>query len=171
MKYNNNYTIKDLFMNKELKGLFPQFTQKDSKKSLFSFEWIDKKVCQYIKSAFNGRMSNGEIVIKGKYKQRYNEIKAMKSLIEDMVNNIPSLTRNLRSGSKLVTPFMSIDQLKQLTEPEDKIKVMQIVLDNIKYNPDFQNTKRGYSFIKDKYFFKQQEKWLSKVNYDKLRRN
>ena len=58
MQYNDKFGMRDLFMNKELKSLFPQFTQKDSTKNVFSFEWVEKKVAEYLKAVFNGRMSN-----------------------------------------------------------------------------------------------------------------
>ncbi len=103
MKFNNRFTMQDLFMNKELKGLFPQFTKKDKLQNVYSFEWVDKKVAEYIKSVFNGRIKNGEVIIKGKHRERYKQIKAMQGLIENLFNNMPAITKNIRKNTRLVT--------------------------------------------------------------------
>lgn len=170
MQFNDKFRMKDLFMNKELKGLFPQFSRKDGLKNVYSFEWVEKKVAEYIKSVFNGRITNGEIIIPGKHKERFKEIKAMKSLIEDMFNNIPVITKNIRNDTRLITPFKCIDQLKEITDPMKKIQVMQIIFDNLNYNPEFLSQDRFSSHVKGLDFFKRQEIWLNSVGYYNLRR-
>lgn len=170
MQFNDRFSMKDLFMNKELKGLFPQFTKKDKLQNVYSFEWVEKKVADYIKSVFNGRIRNGEIIIPGKHKQRLKEIQSMKTLIEDMFNNIPAITKNIRNNSKLITPFKSVDQLKEITDPIKKAQVMQIIFDNLNYNPEFQSQDRFTTHVNGLDFFKRQEIWLNAVEYNKLRR-
>jgi len=170
MQFNDKFSMKDLFMNKELKGLFPQFSRKDKLQNVYSFEWVEKKVAEYIKSVFNGRMRNGEVIIPGKYKQRYKEICAMKSLIEDMFNNMPAITKNIRSNSRLITPFKSVDQLKEINDPIKKMQVMQIIFDNLNYNPEFRSQDRFTSQVSGLDFFKRQQIWLNSVEYFKIRR-
>lgn len=172
MQYNDKFGMRDLFMNKELKGLFPQFTQKDSMKNVFSFEWVEKKVAEYLKAVFNGRMSNGDLIIPGKFKQRFKEIKGMKQLIEDMFNNIPAITKNLRRNTRLITPFQCVDQLKQIKDPQKKLQVMQIIFDNLNYNPDFQSQNRfDSSFSYGMSYYTRQDLWLKSVGYYDKRRN
>ena len=77
MQFNDKFGMKDLFMNRELKGLFPQFSRKDKLQNVYSFEWIEKKIADYLKSAFNGRKSGDEIIIPGKFKDKFKEIKAI----------------------------------------------------------------------------------------------
>ena len=171
MQYNNKFGMQDLFMNKELKNLFPQFSKKDGLKNVYTFEWVEKKVADYIKSVFGGKKSGDEIIIPGKFKDKFKAIKNMKGLIEDMFNNIPAITKNVRKNTKLLTPFQSIDQLKSIQEPDKKIKVMQIVFDNLNYNPDFESENRfGNVKIKSKDFAKRQEKWMEMVGYNNKRR-
>lgn len=169
MQFNEKFGMKDLFMNKELKGLFPQFTRRDKLQNVYSFEWIEKKVAEYIKSVFGGRMSNGEIIIKGKFKEKFNAIKAMQGLMEDMFNNMPAITKNIRSNTKLITPFQSIEQLKEIQSPEKKIAAMQIIFDNLNYNPNFKSQNRFRSEIMPNDYYRRQQMWLKMVGYDKRR--
>lgn len=171
MQFNDNFTMKDFFMNKELKGLFPQFTKKDGLKNVYSFEWVNNKVADYIKKVFGGRKSGEDIIIEGKHKERLKQIKAMKKLIEDMFNNIPAITKNIRYNTRVITPFKSIDQLKEITDPVKKIQIMQIIFDNLNYNPEFLSQDRFSSCSRSLDFFKRQEIWLNSVEYFKIRRN
>lgn len=171
MQCNNKFTMKDLFMNKELKNLFPQFTKKDGLKNVYSLEWVTKKIEDYLKNVFGGRRSGDEIIIKGKHKDKLKQIKGMQTLIEDMFNNIPAITKNIRKNTKLITPFQCVDQLKQITDPQKKIQVMQIIFDNLNYNPDFQSQNR---FSNQDYrldYLKRQEIWLKSVGYYNRGRN
>lgn len=169
MKFNNRFTMQDLFMNKELKGLFPQFTKKDKLQNVYSFEWVDKKVAEYIKSVFNGRIKNGEVIIKGKHKERYKQIKAMQGLIENLFNNMPAITKNIRKNTRLVTPFQCVDQLKNIQDPVKKMEALQIVFDNLNYNPDFQSQNRFSNSTIFNSYYKQQTMWMKMVGYDKRR--
>lgn len=170
MQFNNKFGMQDLFMNKELKNLFPQFTKRDGLKNVYSFEWINKKVEDYLKNVFNGRKVGDEIIIKGKHKEKFKQIKGMKTLIEDMFNNIPAITKNIRKNTKLITPFQCVDQLKEITDPQKKVQAMQIIFDNLNYNPDFKSQNRFTSQNSRLDFFRRQQIWLKSVGYDNKRR-
>lgn len=170
MQYNDKFSMQDLFMNKELKKLFPQFTKKDGLKNVYSYEWIDKKVEEYLKNAFGGRKSGDEIIIKGKFKERFKQIKGMQTMIEDLFNNMPAITKNIRWNTKLITPFQCVDQLKNITDPQKKIQAMQIVIENLTYNPDFQSQNRFRSEIKSLSYYQRQDLWLKSVGYYNKRR-
>lgn len=171
MQFNDKFGMQDLFMNKELKGLFPQFTKQDKLQNVYSFEWVEKKVASYIRSVFNGKMQGGEIIINGKYKDKFKEISAMKQLIEDMFNNMPAITKNIRKNTRLITPFQCIDQLKEMQDPKHKIMAMQIIFDNLNYNPDFQSQNRFSSQVMTNDYYKRQNIWLSAVGYYNKRRD
>lgn len=164
MQFNNKFSMKDLFMNKELKHLFPQFTKREELKNVYSFSWVDKKITNYLKAALNGRMRNGDIVVNGKYKEKFNEVKSLKEVLEGLFNNMPSITKNIRKNTKLFTPFQSIDQLKQISSLRKKLQIMQIIFDNINYNPDFQSENR-ITQSKDKVYLRKQQHWLKSVGY------
>lgn len=165
MQYNDKFSMKDLFMNKELKKIFPQFTKKEGLKNVYSFAWIDKKVEEYLKNVFNGRRSGDEIIIKGKFNERFNQIKGLKEVIENMFNNIPAITKNIRKNTKLITPFQCVDQLKEITDPVKKIQIMEVIFNNVYYNDDFH-----YNGYKDKNFEERKTKWLKSVGYYNKRR-
>ena len=167
MKCNDRFSMKDLFMNKELKGVFPQFTKKETMQKNINMEQIEKKVASYIKSVFNGRMSGGEIIIKGKYKEKFKQIKALVPTLESMFDNYSKITENIRNNARLITPFFSVEQLKAFEDPKKKLMAMQIVLDNILYNPEFQKNNQPVS----NEYLKRQQKWLKSVGYYNLRRN
>lgn len=171
MQFNDKFGMRDLFMNKELKGIFPQFSKKDKLQNVYSFEWIERKIADYLKSAFNGRKSGDSIVIQGKFKDKLKEIKALRSILESMFNNMPAMTKNIRKNTKLITPFQSVDQLKNLTDERKKIMAMGIVLDNLNYNPEFKSQNRIASSIMPNDFYKRQQIWMNSVGYDKIRRN
>lgn len=171
MQFNDKFGMKDIFMNRELKGIFPQFSNEDKLKNVYNFEWIENKVAEYLKEVFNGRISNGEIIIPGKFKQKFKEIKAMKTMLEDMFNNMPAITKNVRRNTKLITPFQCVEQLKEIQDPRKKIQAMQIVLDNLNYNPDFKSQDRFRSEIMPNDYFRRQQIWKDTVGYYNKRRN
>ena len=165
MQFNTKFTMKDLFMNKELKNLFPQFTKKDGLKNVYSYEWVEKKVADYIQSVFGGYKNGDKIIVKGDYKDTFNQLRSMKSLIEDMFNNMPAITKNIRKNTKLITPFQCVDQLKKIQDPHQKMQAMQIILDNLNYNPDFQSQNRFRNNTMTSNYYKRQEIWLRLVGY------
>ncbi len=171
MQYNDKFTMKDLFMNKELTSLFPQFTKQDRLQNVYSFEWVEKKVAEYIGSVFGGTYTNGELVIGGKFNERFKQISAMKGLIENMFNNMPAITKNIRKDTPVLLPFQSVDQMKEISDPIDKLRVMQIVFDNLNYNPEFQSQDRFSNKNFNDNYFKRQQMWLKSVGYFNLRRN
>lgn len=170
MQFNEKFGMKDLFMNKELKGIFPQFNKKDRLQNVYSFQWVENKIAQYIKQVFNGYIRNGDVYVRGKYRQTYKEIKAMKQVLEDMFNNMPAITKNIRKNTKLITPFQCVDQLKEIQDPKKKLMAMQIVFDNLNYNPDFQSQNRFSTLATRTDYFKRQQIWMQAVGYDKIKR-
>ncbi len=170
MQFNEKFGMKDLFMNRELRGVFPQFTKKDRLQNVYSFEWVDKKVAEYLKNVFGGRKSGDSIVIPGKFKEKFKQIKAMKTMLEDMFNNMPAITKNIRHNTKLITPFQSISQLKEIQTLEQKVAVMQIVLDNLNYNPNFKSQDRFRSGIFPNDYYRRQDIWLNSVGWYNKRR-
>ncbi len=168
-KYNRRFSMQDLFMNNELKNIFPQFTHRDKLQNVYNFEWVNNKVENYLLNALGGYKQNGNIVVYGKYKDQLNKVKNLQPFIETMFNNIPAITKNIRKNTKLITPFQSIEQLKNMQDPLKKLQAMQIIFDNLNYNPDFE-TENRINKLQTKDYLKKQEKWLTSVGYFNLRR-
>ena len=66
--YNDRISMKDLFQNKELSNILPQFKDEDLK-NVQSFDWVNDKVKQYIQNALNAEIEGEEIIVKSEAKR------------------------------------------------------------------------------------------------------
>lgn len=165
MQFNNNLTMKDLFMNKELKNIFPQFSERDKLQNVYSFEFVEHKVREYIKNVFNGSYYKGNILVYSKFKLVLKTLKDIKGIIEDTWNNISSITKNIRRNTRVYTPFSCIDEIKSIGTIDGKIMAMQIVLNNLNYNPECASQNRFSStYFQSDYLFRQ-AMWMKAVGY------
>ena len=158
MQYNNKFTMQDLFQNRKLASVLPQFYKKDGLKNVYSFNWVEDKVTKYLKSVLKARLVDDELVIRGKHREKIKEIKRLKTVIESMFNNMPSITKNIRKNTRLILPIENLDELKQIKTMDGKLNIMELVLENVKYNLDFQ-TKQKITPL----YLKEQKRWLKKV--------
>ena len=150
--------MQDLFQNRKLKNILPQFYKKDGLKNVYSFRWVEEKIASYLKSVFKAKVVDDKLIVQGKKREKIEAIKQFKGILEDMFNNIPSLTKNIRKDTRLLLPIDNLESLKQAKTVGDKLQIMEYVLDNIKYNPDFQ-TKQKVTPL----YVKEQRQWLKKV--------
>lgn len=161
MKYNNKITMKDIFMNEKLKGIFPQFSVKEARKKVLSDAFVRQKVLDYLKETLNGKVENNNLIVPGKFKDKFLEIVSLKNIVEEMFNNYENFSIGIKKDLKLYTPFQSISQIENITTAKQIKEILQIVLDNIAYNPDFQPL--GANLTNTATFIKEQQKWLKKV--------
>ncbi len=160
MRYNNYFSVKDLFMNKNLSSVFPQFTKSDNYGDVRNNDWIENKMKTYLAKILGGRIRDGVIIVNGKFQEKKNQIIALVPIIKQLFNNLPSVFFNAKKATKrLLTPFISIDQIKENVSIQQKATILQIILDNFKYNPDFvnKNAKKPHGF------YKAQKAWFKKV--------
>ena len=158
MQYNNKFTMQDLFQNRKLANVLPQFYKKDGLKNVYSFQWVEDKVKRYLKVVFKAKVVDDTLVIRGNHREKIKEIKRLKTVIESMFNDMPSITKNIRKNTKLILPIDNLESLKQVKTMDGKLQIMEFVLDNVKYNPDFQ-TKQKITPL----YLKEQRRWLKKV--------
>ena len=158
MQYNNKFTIQDLFQNRKLANVLPQFYKKDGLKNVYSFQWVEDKVKSYLKGVFKAKIIGEELIIRGKHKDKLKEIKRLKLVIESMFNDMPSITKNIRKNTRLILPIENLESLKQIKTMDGKLKLMELILENVKYNPDFQ-TKQKITPL----YLKEQRRWFKKV--------
>lgn len=170
MQYNDRLTMKELFQNRELASVLPQFTQKEKLQNVYSIESIVTKIKQYIRRAFNGRYDEGKIIIKGDAKRRMQDIQNLKTILEAMYNNMPSIASNLRQNKRVVTPFMTAKQLKEYRTTSDKLEATKIIFENILYNPNMQSRYKQKKQALDRVYQQKQAEWMRKVGFDKLNR-
>lgn len=170
MQYNDRLTMKELFQNRELASVLPQFTQREKLQNVYSIERIVTKIRQYIRRAFNGRYVDGKIIIKGDAKRRIQDIQNLKTILEAMYNNMPSIASNLRQNKRLITPFISVQQLKEYRTTSDKLEATRIIFENILYNPNMQSRYRQKKQALDRVYQQKQAEWMHKVNFNKFNR-
>lgn len=170
MQYNDRLTMKELFQNRELAGILPQFTQREKLQNVYSIESIVTKIEQYIRRAFNGKLEERKIIIKGSAERRLKDIQNLKTILEAMYNNMPSIASNLRQNRRVITPFMSSKQLKEYRTTSDKLEATKIIFENIVYNPNLQSRYRQKKQAMDRVYLQKQAQWMQKVGYTKLYR-
>lgn len=164
MKYNTRFKMQDLFMNPRLSNVFPQFERNALTSKGFSKKETYNRIRQYLVGALNGVITGkGEITVKGKHKTVLSRVQRLQPIIERLFGVMPTVTANLRNNTKLYTTFSSINELESVKNFDKKLRVMQTVLDNLTFNPDFQsgNTASKPSAA----YLKQQEEWKNKVGY------
>ncbi len=164
--YNDRISMKDLFQNKELSNILPQFKDEDLK-NVQSFDWVNDKVKQYIQNALNAEIEGEEIIVKGKKSNVLQSLQRMKYTLEAFFNAMPSIVKNIRKNTKLYLPYSNLAQIKGLRTDEQKIKFLNSVLDNVNYNPDFRSLDdRNIDIYNSGVpFEKRQAQWAEIVGY------
>lgn len=170
MQYNDRLTMKELFQNRELESILPQFTQREKLQNVYSIESIVTKIEQYIRRAFNGKYEEGKIIIRGNAKRRMQDIQNLKTILEAMYNNMPSIASNLRQNKRIITPFLSAKQLKEYRTTSDKLEATKIIFENILYNPNLQSRYRQKKQMADRVYQQKQAAWMKKVGFERVNR-
>lgn len=158
MQYKDKFTMQDLFQNRKLESLLPQFYKKDGLKNVYSFKWVEEKITKYVKSVLKAKIVGDELFVKGNHKTTMQQLNRLKQVLESMFNNIPSITKNIRKNTRLFLPIESLDELKQIKRTDCKLKVLEWVLENVQYNPAFETKQKSTPL-----HIKEQERWLKKV--------
>lgn len=150
--------MQELFQNRKLANVFPQLYKRDGLKNIYSFQWVEEKITSYLKGVLRAKIVGEELIVRGKHRDRLKEIKRLKTVIESMFNTMPSITKNIRKNTRLLLPIESVEEFKQVKTMEGKLQVMEWILENIKYNPNFQ-TKNKITPL----YIKEQRRWMKKV--------
>ncbi len=169
MQFNNKIKMRDLFQNASLENILPQFNNDDKLQNVQSFEWVSKKVAEYIKNALGAKYEGDSIIVEGKKSKIIREISSLKYTIESYFNCLPAIAKNIRKNTAVYLPFNSIEQIKNLKTPEQKAMLLNAVLDNVNYNPDFQdmNNKNIDIYASGISYEKRQAAWAEQVGYYK----
>lgn len=164
--YNNRISMKDLFQNNELSNILPQFKDEDLK-NVQSFDWVNDKVKEYIKNALNAKIDGDEIIVNGKKSNVLQSLQRMKYTLEAFFNAMPSIVKNIRKDTKLYLPYSNLAQIKSLKDEKQKIFLLNSILDNVNYNPDFRSLDdRNIDIYNSGVSFeKRQAQWAEIVGY------
>ena len=112
MRFFEKLSMKDLFYNKDLEGIIPQFEMCERLQNVRSFDWIEDKIKNYIKMVFSGQFEGDALIIKGKHKTILRAVQGLKITLEALYDNLPKIIKGLRKDTKLFLPFQSIEQVK-----------------------------------------------------------
>ena len=137
--YNNRISMKDLFQNKELSNILPQFKDEDLK-NVQSFDWVNDKIKEYIKNALNAEIDGDEIIVNGKKSNVLQSLQRMKYTLEAFFNAMPSIVKNIRKDTKLYLPYSNLAQIKSLKDEKQKIFLLNSILKKYDLYP-FKNKK------------------------------
>lgn len=158
MQYSNKITMQELFQNRKLANILPQFYKRDGLKNVYSFQWVEEKITSYLKGVLRAKIVGEELIVRGKHREKIKEIRRLKTVIESMFNTMPSITKNIRKNTRLLLPIESVEEFKQVKTMEGKLQVMEWILENIKYNPNFQTKQKSTPL-----YIKEQKRWMKKV--------
>lgn len=164
--YNNRISMKDLFQKNELSNILPQFKDEDLK-NVQSFDWVNDKVKEYIKNVLNAEIDGDEIIVNGKKSNVLQSLQRIKYTLEAFFNAMPSIVKNIRKDTKLYLPYSNLAQIKGLKDYKQKIFLLNSILDNVNYNPDFRSLDdRNIDIYNSGVpFEKRQAQWADIVGY------
>ena len=163
-QYNDRFTMQDFLSNPKLKNIFPQFGRGKPLQNVYSNAEIERRVMIYLQGYLGGRqIGDNELVVAGKHSDVLARTRQLRTTIETFFNSMPTLVKNLRSDTPLYTPFASISQLSKMKDVEQKFDAMQVILDNVMYNPAFRNNDASLKNSSD--YRRRQEDWIKRVNW------
>lgn len=162
MRYNTLFKMQDLFMNPKLANIFPQFDK--NTRNVYSFADIERRVKEYLKNVLKGATEGQDgLIVNGNKRVVLRQVRGLKTAIEALFNNIPSIAKNLRGNTKLYLPYATLGQIASLSTFEEKLKAIQAIIENLRFNPDFntvQSIQANYQ--------RKQNIWKRKVKYKEL---
>ena len=165
MLFNNKLKMKDLFQNPEMASVFPQFGAEDRLQNVYSFDWVDKKVKEYLKNALNAKEDGNGLSVEGKKSSVLKDVKSMKWTIESFFNNLPSIVKNIKKNTPVYTPFKYKRDFQKLKTNEQKLAMLDIILDNLNYNPDLESLNSVKVYGTKMPYFQRQSLWMQRVGY------
>jgi len=164
---NNNFTLADLFMDKKMRGVFPQFGDGGSVQQVYSFAEQVRQVKEHIRGLLKARKAeNGDLEVSGNHSQVMAQVNTAKAVMEKLFNSMPSISKNLRAGTKLYMGASTKEQMRETKDFDGKINLLNDVLDNITFNENFRTTVGAIQKnLQGKNFHEEQRKWKQKVNW------
>lgn len=131
------FSMRELFMNEQLKNVFPQFGKIGKLQNVYSYAQVEKQVAEYLAGALNGSITgDGELTVRGKYKDVLGRVRQLQALIEEFFDSTPKIVANLRKNTALYLPYAARNRIAELKTPASKARAMREVLDNLQYNSD-----------------------------------
>jgi len=162
--------MNDLFRNPKLASVLPQFPSNQPLQNVYSGAEIVRRATNYIRGLIGGRKDINGLTVRGKHSDILQRVQDMIPAIEKFFDSMPSLVKNMRQNTRLYTPYSSATQLADLKkgDVDKKLDLLQIVLDNINFNPDF-NSLGSVGNTSGRNFSVEQARWAKLVGYKEPR--
>jgi len=164
-KYNNKLTA-GIFRDESLKDIIPYLPKELPLQNIYSNAEIKRRVKEYLIGALPGT-ADADILVEGNPYKVLEKVKELKPIMEQFFNSIPSIVKNIRRNTKIYSQMSSVAKLKQTKSIDKKTQLMQDIVDNINYNPEWGSENR-LSKLPQYEFAKKQMEWASKVGYTGL---
>lgn len=160
------FKARDLFMNPELKGVFPQFERGEKLQNVYSYAEVEAKVLKYLANALNGTiMGDGQLRVNGKQRAVLKQVQRLKPLIEQFFNSTPKIVAAIRHNSVIYLPAANRQRLNDM---DGKVKAMKAVIENIQYNQNL-NGLNSIKHEKPETFQRNRRIWENKVGFKRLK--
>lgn len=168
--YNNQFGMRDLFMNPKLSNVFPQFDRNTVNGGTLTDTDIESKVKSYLVAALNATVTGqNELTVNGTYDAVLRRVQRLQALIEGIFNNIPTVMQSMQKNTRLYLPYATLQQIADVKSIDGKSKAMQAVIDNLQYNGDF-NALNSVKYEKTEEFRRNQRAWEKRVGYRRLKK-
>ena len=168
-QFNKHLTMDALFRNPQLKHVLPQFPRNQALRNVYSFAEITRRVKVYLRGTLGGRNDpeTEGLLVRGKHSAVLKQVEQLAVMLEQFFSAVPQVVKNIRQGTPLYTPYSSVAEIKGMKGKAGlprKTELMQCVLDNINYNPEF-NSLNSVTKYPPRTFDTEQLAWLRKVGY------
>jgi 16S rRNA G1207 methylase RsmC len=169
MQY-NKYNARELFMNDKLAHLFPQFSQNEQLRNVYSFADTERRVQNYLVRALNGTTTaDGEIVVNGQHRSVLNRVRQLQPLIEGIFNNMPKIVKAIRRNTMLYLPYATKKQMEDISTPAARVKALQAIAENLQYNTEMGALNSIKKEVPER-FAKNKRAWDARVGHRRLKR-
>ena len=111
-QYNNLIRMRDLFMNPQLDGVFPQFTPNKQSQNMDLLTQTEELVRDYLVTTLNGKVTaDGDIVVGGEKKTVLIQVRDAQDVIEGFISDMPKVVQALRKNTPLYLPYATLKHL------------------------------------------------------------
>lgn len=165
--YTAMFTLGNLFQNPAMSKVLPQLGSSPLR-NVYSYRETEQRVRNYLAGMLRTITSDDDgLVVRGKHQTVLRQIEGMKGQIEALFNAMPKVAQHMRAGTKLYLPYVTLSQISELRGVLKKQRLLQQIVDNLTFNPDFNNFPPTGSNWTPIFFSILQEDWMKRVGYKK----
>ena len=165
--YTSMFTLGYLIRNPAMSKVLPQFGGSPLR-NVYSYRETEQRVRNYLAGMLRTITSDDDgLVVRGKHQTVLRQIEGMKGQIETLFNAMPKVAQHMRVGTKLYLPYATLNQISEIRGVSRKQRLLQQIVDNLTFNPDFNNAPPSASNWTPMFFSILQDDWMKRVGYKK----